>query len=303
MRYENPAEAFDPWLDDPGQFSARKNRVGRLPSEGVRIKKKDSALHLQQGWTIVQKEPEDYLLGQVKDSLHSLSGNLPAESALLVQRFLMSKGPQAVIHHIQNRPPLPDTNSQLELTPYQRLMTRAAGIVCERITHLFLKDLINDEPDKLLLDVGSSTRVSGVLTKASSLYLHPDGMLFSNIDTWPTLEAIYEYKNNPENPEVQDSLYLQIGSIREFLKKMRGKTLTVYVNADRVRKVRFNQITIAENPQIALVIPNNRQAPTDLGDDVNIIPAPFSSKLVSSIASICIQTLLNSSTNNNPLHN
>ena len=270
-----------------------KQRVTKLRSDGDPPSNRPATLRTKRKETPFIKEPANYISSSVQSSLDSLSNLLPLELKLLLTAFVMRRGPEAVIHTIKYderlHPLNPTEDQQSGYT--NRLMARATGNVCERMAHLFLDGQIQD-PNQLLLDLGSTTRISGALNRTGNPYIHPDGMLFDNMDTSePRLTAVYEYKNNPEHPLARTQLAEQITSARQFFQVASGQSFPVRTTAYKVKNIWFREICVAENPQFVLVIPQDRQVPADLGEAVNVIHAPFTSELVGKIASICIKPL------------
>lgn len=222
---------------------------------------------------------------QIASNLRELGATLSLEQSLLLEKFVLRNGPQAVISSIRNalskHDELPPTNLKAFV------MMDATGIIHERLAHLWLSDQREDQ-DTIVLDPGSAERVSRSLRwlgETPSL----DGMIITGVHSRPTIAAFCEYKTNPNGPNVPEHLQKQITLIRGFRERFAGQEFNMTVPIDRVRQL-GRRLAIAREPEILLVIPEDRRV--FIAEDVDVLNTPFYSYMIAEIAHRCTQHLL-----------
>lgn len=280
------------WVDYPDILNTPLTKRTKFPKEDSPItplRRKQQRIP-ETSVRLSNHQPQNYPVEYIDFSRDSSLQFLSTEQRDLIELFLFQKGSQAITRSIQRSQNLNRERGSLPFNEGE-LIGQATGIAFERLAHLWLSRQKTKE-DELLLDLGSSTRVSGALSRASGIYLHPDGMLFSKIFTSPTLEGVFEYKSNLRLLEVQESLTQQIINIQRFFERAKGKSFSVYVAADTVKNIRFNQIILAKNPEITLVIPQDRRIPTNFDPNIKVLRVPLDSSVVAYVATECLKPVL-----------
>lgn len=276
MRVESKYDQYYP------DFQPRKIKFSRFhqdEQDEIVAKRLDRKPHLP---TLPVSEPNNQ--SSHPQDLDLLIENLRSfNQKQLMELFVFRHGPQAVVKRVMS-----DLNGK---GSDHEVMGRATGITFERLADIWIRQQEETGGDIVALDIGSCARVFKALKYATGYHLHPDGAVFSNIKSKPTLKKIYEYKANPSHPNVQPSLAGQINLMHQFRNGLAGREIDVQVTADLLRNIKFTHIKVSPKIEFLLVVPQDQDF-TLPDPDITILKIPIPSSLVKQIAFICAEHLI-----------
>lgn len=227
------------------------------------------------------------------NSLLSLAASLPHYQRQLLEMFILHRGPQQVFRYVSHT---------LEKSPFRptslprdrEIMRLSTGETFRRWFQYWLSDQKSDI-DTVVLGKGACNPLFEAIRKViyNDRKYTPDVAVFTNLTLTPTLSTIYETVLSPEAPNSQTNLEGELSLISRLNKSITGRTLNFpSLDVDRERGLRFNTITIPNEPKITVVIPGGNQRPAYIPEDVSVLPTPFSKDLVSEVAFRSVRSLL-----------
>lgn len=176
---------------------------------------------------------------------------------ILLGLFLLRNGPNSVLRSMKNEFGIVRSSRESTNQRIPEIITYSFGTTFERLAHLELKEKGEGEA----IDVGSTQRFCFALRSACDTKIMPDCLIFNNFSVHPTLNAICEFKSNPENPDSLKKLESQISKAAEFLKANKGKIIRLLGTGallDKKRHLRVKDIRVADNASIIVLIPKGR---------------------------------------------
>lgn len=210
-------------------------------------------------------------------NLHNLFGKYGPTEDLLLSRFIENNFPNIVWEDI-----LRDIYNNVQ-EPNSKVM-RTAGITFEYLSYLSILDVLSGTG----LIVTDPTTTDYLFSRGEvRRNIHPDGVILN--EKAQQLIGLVEYKLNPDHEA--NTIWRQTQKMRDFKLNNAGHKFNFFPKPtviDSQNNMIVQDLLVANNLQNFLLVPNNRSTNILVANDTNIIPTPFYSHFVSSLASALV---------------